>query len=80
MIERLWVQGLGVPAAAVAHNSGRRRKERHLRKEAWFHGTADPTGCIRSGYALALGIPAESLPPVDGRRCVFVTFIRCVLH
>lgn len=55
------------------------KSERHLRKEAWFRGVADPTGDIPTGYVFASGIPEESLPLVGGERCVFVTRSPCVL-
>ena len=79
MIERLWVQGLGVPLAALRRYAGQSGRERHLRKEAWFRGVADPTGGIPSGYVFVSGFTAESLPLVDGKRCVFVTRSPCVL-
>ena len=79
MLERLWVQGLGVPREAVAHYARRGVKGgRHLRKEAWFRGVADPTGGIPPGYAFASGLPMDSAPLVGNERCVFVTRSPCV--
>jgi hypothetical protein len=81
MIQRLLVQGLNLPQEVVARYLGRGAKapERHLRQEAWFRGVADPTNGIPTGYVYASGFPLESLPLVEGERCVFVTRSPCVL-
>ena len=71
MVERLWVQGLGVSPEAVARYAGRgrgREPERHLRKEAWLRGVAYPTGCIPPGHVFVSSMAAERCPPMVGAR------------
>ena len=42
--------GAPVGAAGVHGAPGEPGEGRHLRKESWFRGVADPTGAVPAGY------------------------------